>query len=238
MKRLAAALTVSALAILTACGGGDGAEPGDASKPTSQPDDATPDHDAPSEGADGSAAADDGAGSAAGDSPMPPGAVGGGSVTIDGAQFDGSVFRCAPRYIDMGAELEHEDDLNLLASVGAGGLQIEIGHSEGFTITADGTGMESFVEQTLNVFYSGSGDQGTEQFEAFAARDAANAWFRDYVPMPGQEPEQPPLADAPYTRDGANIRGTMILEQIWPEEASGTIDVTYDLPIPDEINDC
>ncbi|MFP3882466.1 MAG: hypothetical protein ACLFRT_00045 [Actinomycetota bacterium] len=50
--------------------------------------------------------------------------------------------------------------------------------------------------------------------------------------------EQTELASAPLVRDDNKVTGSLDgLQQIWPDEGAATVDVTFDLEIPSEINE-
>ena len=46
------------------------------------------------------------------------------------------------------------------------------------------------------------------------------------------------LPAKPLEQDGNRISGSLSLEQSWPEGATGTVDVSFDLAYTDEIQDC
>lgn len=173
---------------------------------------------------DDSDAGDDGGG-------FPLGGAGVGSFTADGESFDNvDVYSCEP--FSFGSD-PHPDDVSVLAYLGgSSGLEVEVSHREGFEIS-DGEQVR-FDQVDVAVFYSRSGESGLEQFEGSAASNASGGWS-----FFNQETgEQIDLADSPYERDGDRITGSLAgLEQIWPDEGAATVDVTYDLEIPTEVNE-
>lgn len=164
---------------------------------------------------------------------FPLAGAGVGSFTADGESFDNvDVYSCEP--FSFGSD-PHPDDVSLLAYLGGtSGLEVEVSHSQGFEVS-DG-GQVTFDQVTVNVFYSRQGDGGLEQFEGSAVNDASGDWFffnRDTG-------EQFELAEPPYVRDGDRMTGSLAgLQQSWPDEGAATVDVTFDLEIPTEVNeDC
>ncbi|HEX9855445.1 MAG TPA: hypothetical protein VGC47_09035 [Acidimicrobiia bacterium] len=160
-------------------------------------------------------------------------AGGSGTFVVDGDTFEGvPVGRCEP--FSFGGP-PHEDDLSLFALVGSmEGLNVDLSNDEGFA--ASGDGMINYEKQTVTVDYSRSGEGDVEQFSALAANDQDGAWYLGGAPNPGET--KTPMDSVPFAREGDRISGTLILEQDWPEGATGTVEVSYDLEVPSEIIDC
>lgn len=163
---------------------------------------------------------------------LPLAGAGVGSFTADGESFDNvDVYSCEP--FSFGSD-PHPDDVSVLAYLGGtSGLEVEVSHSEGFAVSDDGEPAQ-FDQVTVNVFYSRQGDSGLEQFEGSAVNDAAGGW----VFFNRETGEQFDLAEPPYVRDGDRMTGSLAsLQQSWPDEGAATVDVTYDLEIPSEVNE-
>lgn len=152
-----------------------------------------------------------------------------GSFTVDGESFDGvDVFRCET--FSFGED-PHPDDVDLLAYQGGmSGLEVDIINRTGFDMS-DGS---QFDQLSLRVFYSRQGPNGVEQFEGGADTDASGAWV-----IVDQETFQPIPLDTPAAViEGDRITGQLAgLEQTWPDEGAATVDVTFDLEIPTQINE-
>lgn len=154
-----------------------------------------------------------------------------GSFTADGESFDNvDVFSCEP--FSFGSD-PHPDDVSVLAYLGGtSGLEVDVSHSQGVEVS-EGEQIR-FDQVNVDVFYSRQGENGLEQFEGSAASDASGGWF-----FFNQETgEQTDLDDTPFERDGDRITGSLAgLQQSWPDEGAATVDVTYDLEIPSEVNE-
>ena len=157
--------------------------------------------------------------------------AGTGSITADGESFDGiDVYSCEP--FSFG-QAPNPKDLSLVALLGGStGLEVEISHSDG----VDFSNGNQFEQVNLNVFYSRQGESGLEQFEGSARTNAAGDWFV----VDAETFEEIPLDGAPVTINGDRVTGGLAgLVQTWPDEGAATVDVTYDLEVPSEINtDC
>jgi hypothetical protein len=157
--------------------------------------------------------------------------AGTGSFTADGESFDGvDVYRCEP--FSFGQD-PHPDDIDLLAYLGGmSGLNVDIAHNQGFDMS-DGS---QFEQIDLTVYYSRQGSNGVEQFEGSVFNDADGVWYtRDSETF-----EQVELGGVPFVIEGNRVIGELAgLEQTWPDEGAATVDVTFDLEIPTQINeDC
>lgn len=175
------------------------------------------------EPSEGSGGGDDGNGG------FPLTGAGKGSFVADGESFDNvDVYSCEP--FSFGSD-PHPDDLSLLAYVGgSSGLEVEISHSEGFD-QAGGT----FDQVNVFVFYSRSGDSGLEQFERSAGNAADGYWYFGGGGFVTDESDR--IDGAPFTINGDRITGELAgLEQTWPDEGAATVDVSFDLEIPSEVN--
>ncbi|HUG09115.1 MAG TPA: hypothetical protein VMP13_09530 [Acidimicrobiia bacterium] len=154
-----------------------------------------------------------------------------GSFTADGESFDGvDVYRCEP--FSFGQD-PHPDDVDLLAYLGGmSGLNVDVSHGQGFDMS-DGS---QFEQINLSVYYSRQGSSGVEQFEGSAVNDADGVW---YISDP-ETLEQVELGEDPVVIEGNRVIGELAgLEQTWPDEGAATVDVTFDLEIPTQINeDC
>lgn len=159
--------------------------------------------------------------------------AGTGSYTVDGESFQGvDTYSC--EVFSFGSQEPHPDDLSVLALLGGSeGLQVEISVSQGFDMT-DGS---QFDQVRMSVFHSRSGEGGLEQFEGGASNDANGVWSSGDQFDPDSLVE---LGEPPFVIDGDRITGALPgLEQTWPDEGAATVDVTFDLEIPAEINeDC
>jgi hypothetical protein len=157
--------------------------------------------------------------------------AGSGSFTADGESFDGvDVYRCEP--FSFGQD-PHPDDIDLLAYLGGmSGLNVDIAHNQGFDMS-DGS---QFEQVNLSVYYSRQGSNGVEQFEGSAVNDADGVWYT----LDPETFEQVELGGVPFVIEGNRVVGEMAgLEQTWPDEGAATVDVTFDLEIPTQINeDC
>lgn len=162
---------------------------------------------------------------------LPLAGAGVGSFTADGESFDNvDVYSCEP--FSFGSD-PHPDDVSVLAYLGGtSGLEVEVSHSQSFEVS-DGEQVQ-FDQVTVNVFYSRQGDSGLEQFEGSAVSNASGGWFF----FNRETGEQFDLADPPYVRDGDRMTGSLAgLQQSWPDEGDATVDVTFDLEIPSEVNE-
>jgi hypothetical protein len=152
-----------------------------------------------------------------------------GSFTADGESFDGvDVYSCEP--FSFGNDGPNPEDLSLLAFLGgSNGLEVEVSHSEGYDLS-DGT---QFDQVNLNVFYSRQGDAGLEQFEGGAQNRADGSWYTtDPETYTEVDLDEPPVVV------GDHVTGSLAgLVQTWPDEGAATVDVTFDLEIPSEVND-
>jgi hypothetical protein len=235
--RIAVMVAVLAL-VAAACGddGGAGDIEDGGSRTTPAPADAGSDQGDDGGGDDrgDGAGGDDGGGDDGGADPGIGFQAGGsGTFVVDGDTFEGvPVGRCDP--FSFGGP-PHEDDLSLFALVASmEGLNVDFGIDEGFA--ASGDEMINYEKQTVEVGYSRSGEEGAEQFSALAANDQDGAWYLGGAPSPGET--KTPMDSVPFTREGDRISGSLILEQEWPEGATGTVEVSYDLEVPSEIIDC
>lgn len=175
--------------------------------------------DLPTDDAD---AGDDGGG-------FPLAGAGVGSFTADGESFDSvDVYSCEP--FSFGSD-PHPDDVSVLAYLGgASGLEVVISHRQGVDMS-DGS---QFEQIDLSVFYSRQGEAGLEQFEGGAASAADGTWFT----MDPETLEQTPLDTIPAVIEGDRVTGALAgLRQTWPDEGAATVDVTFDLEVPTEVNE-
>jgi hypothetical protein len=223
----------SVMALLTAaCGGGDGA--GGTTSPANQSE--TSDEAVSTTSAPGGRSEEPAGDSGDQGDSEPSGAFpagGSGSFVVDGETFDGvPVARCEP--FSVGEE-PNEDDLSLIALIGGmDGLQVELSNRDGFA--AGDNEMINYLQQSVEVDYSRSGDAGVEQFSAFASTDQDGNWYLGGAPSPGQTLEA--MESAPFNRDGDHVNGAMSLDQDWPDGATGTVNVTFDLEVPSDVVDC
>ncbi len=160
---------------------------------------------------------------------FPLAGAGVGSFTADGESFDNvDVYSCEP--FSFGSD-PHPDDVSLLAYLGgSSGLEVVISHRQGVDLS-DGS---QFDQIDLNVFHSRQGESGLEQFEAGAASAADGTWFT----TDPETLEQTPLDGTPVVIEGDRVTGSLAgLRQTWPDEGAATVDVTFDLEIPSEVNE-
>lgn len=152
-----------------------------------------------------------------------------GSFTADGESFDNvDVYSCEP--FSFGSD-PHPDDVSLLAYLGgSSGLEVVISHRQGVDLS-DGS---QFEQIDLNVFHSRQGESGLEQFEGGAASAADGTWYT----IDPETLEQTPLDTIPVVIEGDRVTGSLAgLMQTWPDEGAATVDVTFDLEIPTEVNE-
>jgi hypothetical protein len=156
--------------------------------------------------------------------------AGSGTFTVDGESFEAPVVRCEP-FAAFGEP--NPDDLNVRALAGSVFVEVDLSNSDGISMV-DGT---AFDQQHVNVFLSRPGDGVTEQFDGGATNNADGEWIasEDQFNDPA---EVTPLPAPPFTIDGNRITGSMTVIQDWPEGATGTAEVTFDLEFPGEIQDC
>lgn len=163
-----------------------------------------------------------------GDGGFPLAGARSGSFTADGESFDDvDVYRCEP--FSFGGDADPRD-VSLLGYLGgSSGLEVEIGHSQGFDL-ADGS---QFDQIDLNVFYSRSGESGLEQFEGSARNRADDTWYL----FDRETGEETDLAEPPVVVGDDRVTGGLEgLVQTWPDEGAATVDVTFDFEIPTEVN--
>lgn len=152
--------------------------------------------------------------------------AGEGSFVVDGESFDAPVVRCEP-FAAFGEP--DPSDLNVRAfASGSVYVEVDVAASEGISMV-DGS---SFDQQLVTVFLSRPGDGVTEQFEAGMNNDADGNWYTS------DDFEQANPLPAPYALDGNTISGSMTVAQTWPQDQTGTAEVSFDLDFPDEIHDC
>lgn len=160
---------------------------------------------------------------------LPLAGAGVGSFTADGESFDNvDVYSCEP--FSFGSD-PHPDDVSLLAYLGGtSGLEVVVTHGQGVDLS-DGS---QFDQIELSVFHSRQGESGLEQFEASAASAADGTWFT----TDPDTLEQTPLDANPVVVEGDRVTGALAgLRQTWPDEGAATVDVTFDLEIPTEVNE-
>ena len=143
-------------------------------------------------------------------------------MIVDGETFEGSVRRCEPFSFGQDA---HEDDVSVVLFSSAG-LNIDLSYFPSMDISGGG----EYLAARLDLLYSASGGA---QFEASSTSDIAGKWFLDTDTF-----EENPLPEAPVTIDGDRIKGGLPLIQSWPQDETGTVQVTFDLEIPSEIEGC
>jgi hypothetical protein len=154
-----------------------------------------------------------------------------GTFAVDGQQFESQTVRCEP--FDFYGDAS-DDDLDLGSiSEGSTYVNVTLTHSEGF-----GQEGGTYPQQHLSVFFSRQGDGGTEQFEGVATNDAEGNWYPGGALVLFGDQTEEPLPAKPFEQDGNRISGSLSLEQNWPEGATGTVEVSFDLAYTDEIQDC
>lgn len=215
MKSRHLVLTVVVMLLLAACGGDADPAPSDteAGQTTTTGAPAGTDSPTTTEGGSGT------------ETPTPPVVAGAaGSMTVDGETFEGQVRRCEP--FSFGGD-PHEDDVSvvLLSTVG---LNVDLSYTESIDIA---TG-EQYLQASVDLLYTAP---GFAQFEVGAVTNAAGDW----VSRDDQFVQDPtPLPSAPITREGNLLTGTAELTQSWPQGETGTVEVSYSLEVPAEIEGC
>ena len=101
-------------------------------------------------------------------------------------------------------------------------MNIDLSFSDGFDLN---TG-DQYLQENLNVFYSAS----AQQYDGVARNQADGTWY----PTNEMFPEDiDPLPSAPYEISGNRISGGLTLAQSWPEGGDGSVEVTFDVKIPE-----
>lgn len=176
---------------------------------------------------------DEDSGSSGGGGGLPP-AGGVGSFTADGESFDNvDVYSCEP--FSFGTDPDPRD-LSLAGFLGGmDGIGVDVTYGQGFD-PVQGVQAQFDDQIRLKVFYSRSGETGTEQFEGSALNGIDGTWYvGDAVAG-----DVVALDEPPFVMEGNRIAGSLAgLEQTWPDEGAATVDVSWDFEIPSEvIEDC
>lgn len=166
-----------------------------------------------------------------------------GYFEVDGERFEPHyIVRCEP--FSFGSP-PHEDDLDLRGHRLSDGIGLEVEVSVRDIVAGEGNPREGYTAMNISVFLHRSGADGIEQYEGSAVNHPNEDWYDTEHLSPeiliyhGTEPTGPPLsppAGFEIARD--RIKGTMTLPQDWPENETGTVDVTFDYSIPSEEFDC
>ncbi len=155
-----------------------------------------------------------------------------GTFAADGEQFESQTVRCEP--FDFYGDAS-EDDLDLASIAGDGStfVNVTLTHTEGF-----GQDGSTYPQQNLSIQFSRQGEGGIEQFQGSSTNDAEGNWYPTGALVLFGDQTEEPLPAKPFEQDGNRISGSLTLDQDWPEGATGTVEVSFDLSYPDEIVDC
>lgn len=216
-------MTLMAVLVLVAvaCGGGEGAEPGDQGAVTTvasaEPETENPPEDEPSP-------------EEPGETPSAP--SGSGEFTVDGETYQVTeVHRCEP--FDFYDE-NNPNDLDVVAGSADGVyLSLVISNDTGYTAGGRDSYEQQYHELRVNLF----GDDGQEQFTATASHDIDNVWYLPFEPL-GQDQEGEMLSGPPFVRDGDSISGGLVITKDYPVEDGATLDVTFNFDFPSDITGC
>lgn len=160
------------------------------------------------------AASADSGGSSQGQAAPPSG--GGGSITVDGESFDANqVFSCEPEDAGEGAL-----DVVVFAEDNRG-LSIDVYSHERMDMATGEMSAEAGFTLRLNI---ANPEVGQLEYET-AARESEDGWVAG--------DDETPLAAPPYKMSGDNFRGGMTLLQQYPEDTGETVDVTFDVELPE-----
>lgn len=156
--------------------------------------------------------------------------AGAGSYSVNEISFDGvGVFRCEPFSFPTGGP--HPGNISIWGypdELQMDALNVEVLHDLRFG------GDENDTLLAFSVFLSLQGENGVEQFEGFAKNDKEGNWFIGDIFDGGS---QLPLSGAPFVINGNRITGSFAgVTRIWPDDPSVTVNVTFDLEIPSEID--
>lgn len=145
-----------------------------------------------------------------------PPSGGGGSITVDGVSYDAQqVFSCEPDDAGEGAL-----EVVVFAEDGRG-LSIDVYSSERMDMATGETSVEFGFTLRLNV---ASAEVGQLEYET-SAREAESGWTAG--------DDGVPLAAPPYEVTGDNFRGGLTLRQQYPEDTDATVDVAFDVELPE-----
>ncbi|MEZ4503479.1 MAG: hypothetical protein R3C39_12705 [Dehalococcoidia bacterium] len=161
---------------------------------------------------------------------------GSGTFSIDGQQFDADiVVRCLPFDASaFGGAAPNEADFDFSAATSDFANVVE--GEVAFALPTFGPG--AYEANQIRGFASRQGSSGVEQYESVAATDPDGNWLMNLEPQlvaNGQPPTGEPME---FEIDGNHVRGAMTLEQNWPDGATGTVDIAFDLDLPAEAIDC
>lgn len=163
-----------------------------------------------------------------------------GSFTVDGERIDPEfVVSCIPfDASEFGGQASHPDDLAINAIKGSTALEIQIGYEEG----AGAGGDRVYDAVYVSPIFLRPGEDGQESFETGFLTDPDGVWYSSETDSSIQlslgNAAGPPLGEAPMVREGNRITGTVTLPQTWPDGASGSVVVSYDLSFSSEQFDC
>lgn len=167
---------------------------------------------------------------------------GDGHFTVDGQRVEAVwVISCI---LDEGifGDAPHEEALDVLARGDIGGREVFLGVTVDLRdVGSSDPDSEGYTPVSIDVFYSRSGP--TEQFEGGVVQHPDGSWYLlgDLVPelaIRGQGITGDPIAGADFVTGPRRVAGTATLEQSWPEDADGTVVVSFDLNLPSERFDC
>lgn len=157
-----------------------------------------------------------------------PGGGADGSFTVDGESYDATVFRCEP-FSASGPANPDELDLRAFFNI-SHGIEVEVGYA-----TRPAPAGPPYEATVVFVFYSRQGDAGVEQFEGAASTGPDGTWYPDNV---ADLDTATPLDQPAIEISGSRITGALSgVEQDWPQGATGTVDIMFDLEVPNDFLD-
>ncbi len=223
-----------ALAI-AACGGDPaGTDDGSGAEPSSSPPSALSSEPSTPDDSDETAASGSGP---EGDLPFENGE---GFFTIDGERFDPEfVVSCIPfDASEFGGRAGHPDDVAINAIKDGTALEVQVAYEEG----AGAGGDKVYDAVFVSPIFLRPGEDGQESFEASFLTDPEGVWYSaetdSTIQLSMGNAAGAPLDDAPMIRQDNRITGTVTLPQTWPDGASGSVAVSYDLSFASEQFDC
>lgn len=163
-----------------------------------------------------------------------------GFFTVDGERIDPEfVVSCIPfDASEFGGQASHPDDLAINAIKDGTALEVQVAYEEG----AGAGGDKVYDAVFASPIFLRSGEDGQESFEASFITDPEGVWYSSETDSTIQlsmgNAAGAPLDEAPMIRQDNRITGTVTLPQTWPDGASGSVVVSYDLSFASEQFDC
>jgi hypothetical protein len=150
-----------------------------------------------------------------------------GSVVVDGETFDVmETYRCEP-YDGPGADPQ-PDDLDLVAfAADSNYLSLTLGHDEAVNMSNG----ERYPREIFDLRLDVVTDEGQVEYELVASNDSDGNWLVSDL-------EETSLDGAPFNIEGDHISGGMTLVETYPNEGDSTVNVSFELEIPGDIQDC